>query len=1079
MRLLAAALFLAYAYFFQGGGWNQNTRFALVRAIVEEHSLRIDATATRDGRPVTGDLARRDGHLYSDKAPGASLAAVPAVAIASYAASDPPTPGDLTGLAYVATLAASAVPTVLAALLLLASAEALGASSVGALVAAVAFAIASPAWGWATLLFGSALATACLLAAFRAALALRDPCDEDRDRRLGLLTGLAGGWATVTEYPAAVPAAMLAALALAHVWRDGPARRARVALAIAAGAAVCAAALALYNTAAFGSPFSLGYSHIQSFAGMRQGVFGVTRPRAEALWGILFGSYRGLFRLAPALLVGPLGLALLARTKVAKAPAVAAAAIAAYYVLLNGSYAYWDGGWSFGPRHMAPALPFLALGLAPLWDRATEAQRKALGAAVAWGAAIALIAVATTAQPPETERAPVSNLLWPAFSRGELSLNHQAIFEAAPAARRDPVTHAWNLGERLGLSGLASLAPLLLAWAALAHRARTAPAAPSRDEAPQPRTPAPRPASRAAAPPPEADALPLADALRAWLTPTRARRVASGLLLAWVALAVTSLVGDAPTVDEFVYPPEGLYYLRTGDFRFNPQNPPLIKLLGAIPAVLRRAPLDLSPQWHTNAGGWEPWLLGTRFMLDNRGAYHGIFVEGRLLVVALGALLGWLVFRWARELWGDLGGVTALAAYVVCPTVLAHARLVTPDLPVTLFMFAASYALWRLTEAPTRRHALALGACVGLAFASKFSAVLLAPILAAQLWAGLRAHGNRFGDKGFVRAGAAAGIALAAAVVVIDLAFGLRGLFTRLGDLRFASGLFRGVAGALPWLRLPLPDALLLGIDAKTADAAQGEFSAGFLSGRWSTTGFRSFYLVSFLAKTPLGLLGLAGVAMSLWRKEDRARDLPAAVAVLAPVAAFLGLSTLLFYRVNYGVRYLLPMFPFLYVACGRAAVVAVRGAWVAPTAAALLLWAGASTVSTHPHYLPYVNELWGGPELAYQTFVDSNVDWGQDLKRLADWARANDVPSVRLAYFGHVDPGVYGLRYEPLRAGDRPGGVVAVSASQLQGLAYPSTYEEPGRVRAVGRDDFAWLRDRTPTAVIGHSIFVYDLRPR
>jgi hypothetical protein len=157
--------------------------------------------------------------------------------------------------------------------------------------------------------------------------------------------------------------------------------------------------------------------------------------------------------------------------------------------------------------------------------------------------------------------------------------------------------------------------------------------------------------------------------------------------------------------------------------------------------------------------------------------------------------------------------------------------------------------------------------------------------------------------------------------------------------------------------------------------------------------------------------------------------------------------------------------------------VLAARVPWVTPTALALLGWAGVSTLSAHPAYLPYVNEFLGGPELAYQSFVDSNVDWGQDLKRLADWARANNVPSVHLAYFGHADPAVYGLRYEPLRRDDRPNGVVAVSVSQLQGIAYPATYEQIGRVRGVGREDFAWLRRRRPTAVIGHSIFVYDLR--
>jgi 4-amino-4-deoxy-L-arabinose transferase-like glycosyltransferase len=275
--------------------------------------------------------------------------------------------------------------------------------------------------------------------------------------------------------------------------------------------------------------------------------------------------------------------------------------------------------------------------------------------------------------------------------------------------------------------------------------------------------------------------------------------------------------------------------------------------------------------------------------------------------------------------------VVSAAAFVACPTILAHARLLTPDLAVTLFMFLASYALWRWSEAPSRGRALIVGACVGLSFASKFSAVLLAPILVAQLWATRGALRARVIPLGRKEIGAHVGLALLAAVVILDACFGFRGMFHRLGDLRFASGSFRGLAALAPWLRLPLPDALLLGIDAKTADAARGEFSAGFLFGAWSTTGWRSFYLVSFLTKTPIGLLGLAAVALSQWR--DREDDKPAALTLGIPAVAFITLSTVFFYKVNYGVRYLLPLFPSLYVLCGRAAVLALRSTWVAPRA--------------------------------------------------------------------------------------------------------------------------------------------------
>ena len=558
---------------------------------------------------------------------------------------------------------------------------------------------------------------------------------------------------------------------------------------------------------------------------------------------------------------------------------------------------------------------------------------------------------------------------------------------------------------------------------------------------------------------------------------SRSVRWAVAALLALMALlAFTSLVGDSPTVDEFIYPVEGRYHLATGDFSFNPQNPPLLKLLSAIPLVLHGARLDLDPRWHTHLGGWEPWVLSTRFALDHAAQYHRLFVEARLVPLALAVLLGVFVFRWSAALWGTPGGLLSLGLYALCPNVLAHARLATPDMPVTCFMFLSSYALWRAATRGRTADVLWLGVFVGLAFASKFSAVLLGPILGAQAWLLSRAPQPSGAPPRWPlpwsparSAAVAGGIALA----VIALVYGFTGLFTRWSTLPFVSGLFRGVAGALPWLRLPLPDGLLLGIDAKTADAGGSEYP-GFMFGVWARGGFRAFYVVSWLTKTPLAGLALLGwAALATWARGT-ARTRASFLLALTPVVAFLVLSTLLFSRVNYGLRYLLPMFPFVHVACGRLAKLAAPGgrsrAWLA---ALLALYAGES-LAVHPHYLSFFNAFAGGPADGWKAFVDSNQDWGQDLRRLRAWMDATRTPRVHLAYFGHVPPQVYGIAYTPLRRGERPDGVIAISTSLLQGLPYPITYEQPGVVRGVGADDFAWLRARTPIGRAGASILLF-----
>jgi hypothetical protein len=441
------ALFVTFAWFYQAGGWNQNSRFDLVRAIVEERTLAID-----DYHHNTGDKARWNGHYYSDKAPGLALAAVPAVAAAR------PFTADVAWLSWLATLVTAALPTALAAFLLHRIARRLGATDGGATFAALVLGLATPAWAYATLFFGHALAAFCLVAAFAAAVRLPTSA---RPFLLGLGAGLAVGWGTLTEFPTAPAGLLVCAFAVAHA---GP-RRVRAAAGIAAGGLLAVGALMAYDVAAFGAPFQTGYAHVEGFGGMKEGFMGVTWPKLDVLGEITFGGYRGLFFFAPVLVLAPIGWAREPR----RAGAVGAA-IVVYYLLFNAAYKYWTGGWSFGPRHIAPALPFLALPLAFAWSRGRTPLRALLVAAALVSGAIELVAVSTTAQPPENVRRPLGELLWPAFRDGDLSLNHQSFLEAGadPARLRGgSLAHdAWNLGEKMGLRGLASLVPLAGVWAA-------------------------------------------------------------------------------------------------------------------------------------------------------------------------------------------------------------------------------------------------------------------------------------------------------------------------------------------------------------------------------------------------------------------------------------------------------------------------------------------------------------------------------------------------------------------------------------------------------------------------------------
>jgi len=468
--VLAVGLFSSYAYFYQGGGWNQNTRFALVRAVLEYGSLSIDPYSDQ-----TGDRALWQGHYYSDKAPGASLLAIVPVGVARLASRivgmDPVSEPGFVWTSYLATVVTSGVFTLAAAVSIVWLSLSWGFSRPAALFAATGYAVASPAWCYATLFMGHAVAGGSLILAFAATVNLGRAA-EARTGHLEWALGLFAGLAVLSDFPSAVPAAIIVGLALMQLHDGNRAVLGRAIGHIAAGGAVAVLILCAYNWMAFASPFRIGYSSEQGFEQLRSGFFGITYPRLWRIVEILLGSYRGLLPISPVLAVTPIGFVLMARARTTARAAWAALSIAAFYIALNASYYYWDGGSTIGPRHIAPALPFLGLGLAPVWDWSRVAGRALLVCAWMWGVALTLIAVSTTPQPPVRFERPFAQLLVPAFLDGDLALNTQGFTDYLPYARIEPgqrVTKvSWNVGMKLGLTGLMSLVPLALIWAASA-----------------------------------------------------------------------------------------------------------------------------------------------------------------------------------------------------------------------------------------------------------------------------------------------------------------------------------------------------------------------------------------------------------------------------------------------------------------------------------------------------------------------------------------------------------------------------------------------------------------------------------
>lgn len=564
-----------------------------------------------------------------------------------------------------------------------------------------------------------------------------------------------------------------------------------------------------------------------------------------------------------------------------------------------------------------------------------------------------------------------------------------------------------------------------------------------------------------------------------------ARLLAAGLTLL-VVLGVTSLRTKSAVYDEVVHFSAGYAAARFGEYRFNPDHPPLVATLAAAPLLAMdvRFPTE-DPAWRMG----RPYEVGRRFLYRwNDG--DRLLARGRVVVLALAAALAAIVFFWTRAAWGSHAAALALLLAATSPDVLAHGQLVTTDLGAALFIFATVAAFERVTRRISPERVLVAGLALGAALATKFSTLILFPVLLALLVAVARrpepvtlAASGHPRDLGRTRSKLAAlGLSLLAMSAIALLV-----LWSSYG-FRFAASADPSIEAAIPWDRLrpeepalaeatdllrgarALPEAYLWGF---VRFFKHQQARPAFLLGARSDDGFRSFFPVSFAVKTPVALL--AFLALAAWLAAARGMRRREDLFLWIPLAFYAAAS--LTRGINIGHRHLLPLYPFLFVAAGRAAAWAARE-WPrrGPAAAVTVLavWHAGAALWIHPHYLAYFNELAGGPGQGYRILVDSSLDWGQDLRGLRPYMEAHGIPRVKLSYFGTADPAYYGIAadllpgYLPLPRevvrSFAPGDVLAVSATNLQGV-----YLDPADRPMMER-----LRAEKPVGSVGYSILIF-----
>jgi len=520
--------------------------------------------------------------------------------------------------------------------------------------------------------------------------------------------------------------------------------------------------------------------------------------------------------------------------------------------------------------------------------------------------------------------------------------------------------------------------------------------------------------------------------------------IPSVLLLVYVLQCFWFIRTQSLTVDEPGHIAAGLAMWRHGRFVMLNDQPSLARLIFTAPlAALTSTPVDnIRERLFTTEPALALWT--------------------RPPVVVLGVLLGILLWLAARAWLSESAANFALALFAFSPALIAHFSLATMDgaATLTIFLMVLLLAHWR--KNPTRRQTIGLGIALGLMLLSKFYAPPL--FLIALYIVTLNTTDGVKHSRGWHWKHAAATAALAGAVV-------WAGYFFHVSVARFENDTLvihmphREHDFRAP-VNISLPGKMLV----PAAEYIDGLYKVAFhdLSGHESmllgkisrTGGWKSYYFYVIVLKWPIAvlLLAMTGAVVILRKRVRLPVGWPALIAI--PAALFL---MAIFSRIQIGDRHILPLYPF--------ALLLAAAAWQGLSAyrvARIILLASvavnvADCLRFAPDYMSYFTPLVDQSK-SYQLLTDSNTDWGQGLIALKKYQDAHPSAEIHLAYFGTVDPAVYGIRYRTLQPGERPSGTAVISATDLSGQLL------------AGPDSYKWLLQYKPKAILNHTLYVFEV---
>jgi len=563
--------------------------------------------------------------------------------------------------------------------------------------------------------------------------------------------------------------------------------------------------------------------------------------------------------------------------------------------------------------------------------------------------------------------------------------------------------------------------------------------------------------------------------------------VAAVLLVVLSAQIWIAIRSWSPTFDEPYHILRAYVYLKNGDSALLGigGHPPFTNLLSVAPLLLRS---DIKLPSHE--AGWpqigafrDLFSVADQFFWQIGNDTESILTWSRLPALCLSLCLAGLVFWWAKERNGMWAGLLALGLYAMDPNLIAHSSVVTTDLGATFFVFVNAYCLHSFCQRPSWAKLSLTGIVFGLAQATKFSCLFLAPItlLILAIWAcsGSREPSSfalpgqarirvRLGQRVYLVLGLWLLILLIGFIVLWAVyGFQVRPFLPHESSHPVLDRYIPGDSTALRQMVYAVAEHLPVPVPAYFAGLAwlQRYSQAGhpsYLLRQYGTSGWWFYFPVALAIKTPIPTLLVLLSALYLWIRRRKAVD---DYFLLVPMCLFFAGS--MFSSIDIGYRNILPVLPLAFVFASKLATQAsARVTHVA--LAALGAWLVFGTLRVSPHYLAYFNECVGGPDQGYKYLADSNLDWGQDLKNLKRYVDEHGVTTLYLDYFGTASPGYYGIRSLSLPdnepAPDAPLAYYAVSATSLL------------RVYGPGEELIPWIARQKPVDKVGYSIFIYRL---